>query len=1153
MIRTQWSTALALCLAPNLATPSAAEEALEIETTVAPAGTGTAFIRVLSTAKAGPLAAGIVPFRFDPEHLEFVDIRPSGTWAEIRPPDLVFSVGTRANPGKPGLAALAFIVDRQGGGHTVPHLPGGGLQEIATIEVKVLTPPGTGIPCEVIDFVDGEVAFGSGPKLFTSLVIDGEDYLKRDPNHPISTRAGSLSAEAVLPIGSTAEIADLGCRQAVARVDVPPGMGNLFVVLRKLSQWQGSLEIWKGDALLRTAAGPTDSLIHLIAPEPGPLRIIVTGPPQASGTLGILGALPVLEMGKWTIGTILRQGGSAWYQVEVPAGQTFLYVKAQGFGPYSFLRFFPGSFEARPICSSQGSDPEIVVANPPAGTHYVEYSESADFLGTELRHIIRADAESPTSPADDTPQITRFHPTRGGAGGPVTITVEGGPFAPGTSVFLARSGADDVPARTIAVGREGRKIAALFEFSPSQIGDWSLFVSSPGATRIAAPSPFTVEEGQGAKVWVEILGRNAIRSGQSQKYSVIYGNQGNLDATGTILWLSGIPASARWRLGSDLMTPPSPEGQDPIDWSEVPVSMEEDGTVSVPLFLPSIPPDETGSVQFSVGPTAGTTFELQAHASAPTGSWTSGITKDCLVCAFILAAEIALEIVIPEECIRGAFELLTEFNTFVLEFATGSIGWDWELSAIQVVFPMVKTIVFCAAEVVPVGEAVKFALTVVKYLDLLLTGADVFACGRTCLEGWDNGPSKSLAVSVVRPIDPEDKFGPAGFSPEGADPKDFPRYIPEDRPLVYRIEAWNHKEATAPVQESDVEDFLDPRLDWPTLRFEEFGFLGWRYALSGQYFSVDVPDVAAMDEDGDGRPDSEMLLVNVTGTFERDLGRLRWIFRSLHPVTREAPTDPLTGFLPPISPSGEEIAWVSYSVRPRPGITSGTRIENLAHVRFDTEKFRPAPSCNPEAPDPKPCPFVNTIDSGIPRSAVLPFAAEVQEGPSFLVKWEGEDEEGGSGIRGHDIWVSVDGGEPNPWLAGVTEHSRIYDGATGHQYCFFSVATDNVDHREKWPESPDACIETIALFRRGDCNDDGKVDISDAVFNLSWRFLGGQSPSCVKSCDADDSEAIDITDAIYALTFLFLGGPAPPAPYPGCGPDPTQEVPPLPCEVAACR
>ncbi len=63
-------------------------------------------------------------------------------------------------------------------------------------------------------------------------------------------------------------------------------------------------------------------------------------------------------------------------------------------------------------------------------------------------------------------------------------------------------------------------------------------------------------------------------------------------------------------------------------------------------------------------------------------------------------------------------------------------------------------------------------------------------------------------------------------------------------------------------------------------------------------------------------------------------------------------------------------------------------------------------------------------------------------------------------------------------------------------------------------------------WTRGDTNSDIRIDITDAVFLLSYLFLGGDEV-CLEKGDVDGSTSLDITDALYLLNFLFKGGPAP--------------------------
>jgi hypothetical protein len=80
------------------------------------------------------------------------------------------------------------------------------------------------------------------------------------------------------------------------------------------------------------------------------------------------------------------------------------------------------------------------------------------------------------------------------------------------------------------------------------------------------------------------------------------------------------------------------------------------------------------------------------------------------------------------------------------------------------------------------------------------------------------------------------------------------------------------------------------------------------------------------------------------------------------------------------------------------------------------------------------------------------------------------------------------------------------------------------------------------VFRRGDGDGNGRVELSDAVMTLNHLFLGGAPLPCEDAADADDDGQVAITDAIRTLSYLFLGGCLPP--WPGsdhCASDPTPD------------
>ncbi len=98
-------------------------------------------------------------------------------------------------------------------------------------------------------------------------------------------------------------------------------------------------------------------------------------------------------------------------------------------------------------------------------------------------------------------------------------------------------------------------------------------------------------------------------------------------------------------------------------------------------------------------------------------------------------------------------------------------------------------------------------------------------------------------------------------------------------------------------------------------------------------------------------------------------------------------------------------------------------------------------------------------------------------------------------------------------------------------------------------------IPLSPIFHRGDADQNGQLQLTDAVRILNYLFVGAETPRCLESADADDNGEVQITDAVRILGYLFLG--TEPLPLPGdptnpCGPDPPGS-PELACDsVSGC-
>jgi virginiamycin B lyase len=87
-------------------------------------------------------------------------------------------------------------------------------------------------------------------------------------------------------------------------------------------------------------------------------------------------------------------------------------------------------------------------------------------------------------------------------------------------------------------------------------------------------------------------------------------------------------------------------------------------------------------------------------------------------------------------------------------------------------------------------------------------------------------------------------------------------------------------------------------------------------------------------------------------------------------------------------------------------------------------------------------------------------------------------------------------------------------------------------------------------FVRGEANQDGRLDVSDAVRVLIHLFAGGGPLACADAGDANDDGQIDIADPVRVLAFLFASAAPLPAPFPDCGADPSDDA--VDCAVSSC-
>ncbi len=281
--------------------------------------------------------------------------------------------------------------------------------------------------------------------------------------------------------------------------------------------------------------------------------------------------------------------------------------------------------------------------------------------------------------------------------------------------------------------------------------------------------------------------------------------------------------------------------------------------------------------------------------------------------------------------------------------------------------------------------------------------------------GPPNGNSANGLSNSGGSTDPNDLIGPIGFG-DG-------RWVPAGSPMLYTIDFENLPTVLLPAQSVDIENQLDPHLDWSTFELQQIGFNRVTINVLPGLKSFTTSAVVATDPNP----------VSVVVSFNPLTGMLKSHLESTDPVTGLLVEDPLAGFLPPNDAQHRGEGFLSYTIRTASALSSDSQVHNQASIVFDVN----APLRTPTA--------TNSIDVSLPSSGVAALPA-ISTNVQFRVSWSGFDL--GSGIAAYNVFVSVDNGPWSAWRISTPKSSELYTGQPGRTYSFYSIVEDNVGHSE---------------------------------------------------------------------------------------------------------
>ena len=127
-------------------------------------------------------------------------------------------------------------------------------------------------------------------------------------------------------------------------------------------------------------------------------------------------------------------------------------------------------------------------------------------------------------------------------------------------------------------------------------------------------------------------------------------------------------------------------------------------------------------------------------------------------------------------------------------------------------------------------------------------------------------------------------------------------------------------------------------------------------------------------------------------------------------------------------------------------------------------------------------------------------------------------------------WLEVDPATPHGTV--IVLRASYDQGRVVLEQAFHVYRTEMNPLVGRWRE---AARVTCPSFIRGDFDGGGGLEITDAIKLFSYQFLGGEKPGCLEAADSNADGKIDLADGVFTLSFLFLEAPPPPRPFPSCG------------------
>jgi hypothetical protein len=607
---------------------------------------------------------------------------------------------------------------------------------------------------------------------------------------------------------------------------------------------------------------------------------------------------------------------------------------------------------------------------------------------------------------DFNPEVIHYSPKLKGNKGDMSVRIQGKAFANGTQFYL-QSGETTYNPESIE-NIKARELYGTLSAADLPVGMYDLVVVVPDDTTIVIQNAIEIELFTEYDLWAQLIGPEMIVYNRPTTFSLVYGNNSNVDAVGVPIYIVTPKGTTDIRSKEEMYY----VGTYDIDYDSLPdmFSVEDDfmgmqGDFDVfYAIIPFMPSQTTGVSKLTI------TNKM--------------ITESAQTRVFILDPILEneqLKVLSSEffDCLGEALDIVTDVVPIVSDIKggyqdIGELYGDYKKGGVSgLLVSGTKKLAEAAIDAVPVVGTAK---NVYEVLDKVHSAATEGGC-KSYAEGfWP--PDYQINFNSFSSWDPNDKYGPKG---EAGCP-----YVNRENPFVYMITYENADTAQIAAQRVIVVDTLNTHMfNIESFKFIDVGFADTVINISEIYYDNKVQV--------DLRPARNMI-VEVQFDLDTADAIAKWVFRTLDPTTMQLTDDVFGGFLNPNVTAPEGEGFVTYQIDVNDNLSDGDSIENDAVIIFDWNE----PIWTPE--------WKNILDETPPVSYVEPLPDSVDT--EFRVSWTGSDAE--SGISLYDVYVSQGtNSEYYKWISGTSQIDSIFVGEYGQTYNFYCIAVDSAFNYEE--------------------------------------------------------------------------------------------------------